>query len=158
MLRHSGTSAINPAFLQEIKDDSVHLRELLDATRQALSTSRVERIQARALSELFSQLRDQLATHFILEEFYGYFDDALDVAPRLTGRARDLKRQHEVLYTKISHIAEDCDRLVYGEPGTPSVSHLVDRYRTFYDELSAHEADERQLILEAFYDDVGTGD
>jgi hypothetical protein len=158
MLRSHVVSAINPAFFQEIKDDSVQLWELLDATRDALSVCSADRIQTRALADLLAQLKQQLSSHFVLEEFYGYFDDALGAVPHLVDRAQVLKLQHDPLYTKLADIADDCSRLANREITSTSLATLMARYRAFYDELSSHETAERQLITDSLYDEIGTGD
>jgi len=41
----------------------------------------------RHLVDWLSELRDQLALHFALEEAYGYFDEPLHVAPQLAEKA-----------------------------------------------------------------------
>ena len=154
----SGTLTINPAFLQDIKEDNVHLRELLAATAAALSRRRFPRIRLRALAELLASLRDQVATHFSLEEFFGYFDDATEAAPRLTNRAFQLRSQHDELYLLISELANDAERLLHRQWTAYEVSLLTERFHEFYEQLQLHEEQENELIMQAFYDDIGVGD
>lgn len=158
MYMATGTLTINPAFLQDIKEDNIHLKELLAATSTALSLDANTLIRPRALAELMSQLRDQLATHFSLEEFFGYFDDAVDTAPRLSTEAEVLRCQHEALYLSISRLAEDSERLLYGPIPDNAMSALARRFHAFYKELKTHEESENELIMRAFYEDIGVGD
>jgi hypothetical protein len=154
----TGTLTINPAFLQDIKDDNIHLKELLAATSTAFSVKASSMIRPRALTDLMSRLRDQLATHFSLEEFFGYFDDAIDAAPRLSAEADLLRCQHEDLYLSITELAEDAERLLYGPVPENALSDLAKRFQAFYEQLMAHEESENELIARAFYEDIGVGD
>ncbi len=158
MYTATGTLTINPAFLQDIKDDNIHLKELLAATSTALAQDTNALIRPRALAELMSRLRDQLATHFSLEEFFGYFDDAIDTAPRLSAEADNLRCQHETLYLSISQLAEDAECLLYAPVPDNALPGLARRFQVFYAELMKHEESENELIMRAFYEDIGVGD
>ena len=74
----TGTLTINAAFLAEIKEDDLRLRELLNAAAHDATDSASGRINARERVELYQALRDQLALHFTLEDAYGYFHDAIE--------------------------------------------------------------------------------
>jgi len=149
------TLTINPAFLQEIKDDNRHLRDLRTALKALITNTAVLNGHRRRLVTLLNELCDQLAFHFALEEAYGYFDDAVDIAPRLTAIAEKLRSQHSVLFTTLVDIvvdAEDAER-----NGFPSerFDNIVERVRDFDDALSEHEADETTVIFEAMDRDIG---
>lgn len=158
MLTQTGTITVNAAFLQDLKEDNIHLRELLAAVNDALGNPAGRRIRTGALAELLGRLRDQLATHFSLEEFFGYFDDALDVAPRLSAQADILKAQHETLFEEICEIVEDAEALVYHEAAACGIQQIAHRYRVFNERLQSHETCERELILDALNEDIGVGD
>ena len=160
MATTTSTLSINAAFLQDIKDDSVQLKELLGAASAALQKVGQGRVQHKALAAILCRLRDQLATHFSLEEFFGYFDDAVDSAPRLSEQAKKLRAQHDVLYLKISDLAEDAELLSYvsTKSSAYAIGSLADRYQSFYLQFQQHEECERELIMSAFYDDIGCGD
>ena len=72
------TVSINPAFLQEIKDDHHELRQLMHHTAAMLDRPEWMKVEHARLSELFVKLRDQMAMHFSLEEAYGYFEDCAE--------------------------------------------------------------------------------
>ena len=88
------TLGINAAFLREIKDDHRELRRLLDETVNLLSRASRARMPTQRIMSLLESLRDQFALHFSLEEAFGYFEDAISVAPRLSTRADRLRGEH----------------------------------------------------------------
>ena len=115
-------------------------------------------MRPHALAELLSQIRDQLATHFSLEEFFGYFDDATDCSPHLSAQAEVLRNQHGALYLEISEWATEAETLLYGARNDKDLAKLIAGFSAFYDRLMEHEEEERDLIFRSFYDDIGVGD
>jgi len=158
MLIRTGMLTVNAAFLQDLKDDNVHLRELLTAVNDVLSHASHRSIHVGVLAELLGRLRDRLATHFSLEEFFGYFDDAVDVAPRFSTQADILKAQHTSLFSEICEIVDEAECLAYGEPNACHATLIAEQYRLFHDKLEAHEICERELIMAALIEDIGVGD
>ena len=152
------TLGLNAAFLQEIKEDNSHLRELLDATADALSGPLLVRARPQVLAELLGRLRDQLAMHFSLEEFFGYFEDAVDAAPHLSANADVLRAQHETLFVALCSIVDDAEKLVYGEMSKGTLRRISSRFGKFYEDLRQHEASENELVMQALYEDIGVGD
>ena len=96
--------------------------------------------------------------HFSLEEAYGYFEDAITVAPHLSKRAEALRSQHFDLYSELSRLVEKAEKLLYHEAADEAPRGLADGYRQFLNRFHEHEARESELILEAFDEDLGTGD
>jgi hypothetical protein len=152
------TVSINPAFLQEIKDDHHELRQLMHHAAAMVSRPVWMKVEYSRLSELFAKLRDQLAMHFSLEEAYGYFEDAIDVAPHLCRRAEALRAEHDGLFSELCGLADAAEQLLYHKAPTIEIERLADGYRTFADRLHLHESREHELILEAFNDEIGAGD
>ena len=152
---------VNAAFLQEIKEDNQHLAELLAATADVLRQQPRGRIRAAVLADLLRRTHDQLAMHFSLEEGLGYFDDAIDVPPRLSARADILRSQHTSLFNELYDIVEDAERMLYHEL-PHSKETMIDRiavaYTSFYERFQAHEAGERELICQSLYEEIGGGD
>ena len=110
------------------------------------------------LVELFTKLRDQLAMHFSLEEAYGYFEDAISVAPHLSKRAEALRAQHFELYSQLCSLVERAEQLLYHEAAKVALAGLAEDFRRFSAGLQQHESCESELILHAFNDDLGAGD
>ncbi|MBI3839369.1 MAG: hemerythrin domain-containing protein [Planctomycetia bacterium] len=152
------TVAINPAFLQEIKDDHHELRQLLHHTAAMLNRPPWMQMEYDRLVDLFTKLRDQLAMHFSLEEAYGYFEDAITVAPHLSKRAEALRSQHFELYSQLCSLVERAEQLLYHEAPAIALAGLAEGFRAFSFRLQDHELCESDLILEAFHDDLGAGD
>jgi Hemerythrin HHE cation binding domain len=152
------TVSINPAFLQEIKDDHHELRQLMHHTCAMFERSGPAEIDYPRLVEMFGKLRDQLAMHFSLEEAYGYFNDAISAAPHLSRRAERLRSQHSGLFREVCRLAEMAERLSRHGKTDEVLSRLADEYRRFSTRFHDHESQECDLILEAFDDDIGTGD
>jgi len=153
-----GTLTINAAFLQEIKDDNLRLQQLLEETRKLVASTKHPQILAAELAGLCGELRDQLALHFALEEAYGYFEDALSEAPRLSTAAAALKEQHKELFTEIRDIADKAELIQYRKRVNAVPRQLMQRLCDFDARLAEHEMRENDLILAAFDDDLGVGD
>jgi hypothetical protein len=154
----SGTLSINAAFLQEIKEDNRLLRDLLERAFGLCTDPRFQRVHPRRLVELFRELQDQLAMHFALEEAFGYFDDAIDVAPHLSQTACNLRSQHAEFFVQICDMVDMAEQLLYGETSTHVLWSFSSRFTSFYDQLHQHEACENELICQALDDDIGVGD
>ena len=152
------TVSINPAFLREIKDDHHELRQLIHHCSAMLDHSGPVEIDSKRLVELLTKLRDQLAMHFSLEEAYGYFEDAIMVAPHLCRRAESLRSQHFDLFAEMCRVVDTSEELLYHEKPLRLLQRLANHYHSFLSRFHEHEAAESDLILEAFNDDIGTGD
>jgi Hemerythrin HHE cation binding domain len=152
------TVSINPAFLQEIKEDHHELRQLMHHTGATLGRSGPAEIEYPRLVEMFGKLRDQLAMHFSLEEAFGYYEDAINAAPHLTRRAECLRSQHAALFAELCRLAEAAEQLLYHEKPDAALSQLAGDYCRFSVRFHEHESQECDLIQEAVNDDIGTGD
>jgi Hemerythrin HHE cation binding domain len=152
------TVSINPAFLQEIKDDHHELRQLMHHTSAMFDRSGPAETDHARVVEMLGKLRDQLAMHFSLEEAYGYFDDAISAAPHLSRRADHLRSQHSELFSDACRLAELAERLSRHATSDEAVSRLAGDYHRFSARFRDHESQECDLILEAVDDDIGTGD
>lgn len=149
---------INSAFLQEIKDVNQQLWDLIDEVRQLCKSELRNQWDCYRLCSRFELLRDQLATHFSLEEAYGYFDDPVSVAPRLSERVERLRQEHCTLYFRLAELVEFVQRLNQRRRLRYGISRVDLEFGGFYQDLLRHEDDECCLILEAYDDDVGVGD
>jgi hypothetical protein len=152
------TVSINPAFLQEIKEDHHELRQLLHHVAAMLDRPGWMHVEYDRLVELITKLRDQLALHFSLEEAYGYCEDALNEAPHLSRRSEQLRAQHETLFANLCRLVEGAEQLLYHETAAAALVRLAEEFRGFSSRLHEHEANECDLILEAFNNDIGAGD
>ena len=157
-VNRTATVTINAAFLQEIKEVNEDLWRLLDRAKHVCRKPQTVERQGRQVVEMLAELRDQLAMHFALEEAYGYFDDPIRVAPRLSALASALREEHQVLYAMIRDLADDVDELSRTESLSENGLRVVERFGEYYDRFQQHENRENELILEAYDSDIGTGD
>lgn len=151
------TISINPAFLQEIKDDHHELRQLMHHTAAMLNRPTWMQVEHDRLVELITKLRDQLAMHFSLEEAYGYFEDAISSAPHLSKRAEHLRSQHFEIYSDFCRLVERAEQFLYHEAAPDTLADVAQGYRQFLAAFQDHERLESELILEASHDDIGAG-
>ncbi len=154
-----GTLTINAAFLQEIKDDNRELKYLLAECLAACQPDGWRKtLEPAKLLRLLGKLRDQLGMHFALEEAYGYFDDALSVAPQLSRRALELREQHRPLFLTLCQLVEDAERLRYHEPTAVGWRDVADAYADFHQQFCKHEAAEDRLVMQMVNEEIGCGD
>ena len=162
LIRAAGCSAsrvtVNAAFLREIKEINTALGNDIGRLERLAVCPDVIRRHARAFLRKLECLRDDLAMHFSLEEFFGYFEDPLTVAPRLGDRAGRLRDEHGLLYEQLCEIVDVAEELVEEHQLSRLSHHVPRRLQNFFDRLARHERDENELIMEAFCDDVGVAD
>ena len=167
----TATVTVNAAFFQEIKEVNQELYDSMERIRRQLSVERgpVDEEQSspdcqqlapdcRKLAEQLANLRDQLALHFALEEAYGYFEDPVFVAPRLSNLAGSLRKDHKRLYLQINRLVDQVEQLVFLGRMLAAWPRIRDRFEQFHEQLQTHEDRENELILEAYDDDLGVGD
>lgn len=148
--------SVNAAFLKDIKDDNRELKGLVDQMTPLAEHPQIAANHWAEFTELLGQLRDQLALHFSLEEAFGYFEEAIEVAPQLSITAEQLRSEHTGLFESIRQIADKATEIAPDQ--LEKVSLLVSRFEQFRHNFEAHEEAEVKLILESFDDDLGTGD
>lgn len=151
-----GRLAVNAAFLKEIKEDNRQLKALWDRLVPMVEHHETAKNHWPELIAGYAELRDQLAIHFSLEEAYGYFDDAVDIAPHLSLTAESLRAQHSKLFEQIRDLADLILELNAELP--EHVKKLMRRFDTFKAQFENHEESELKLILQSFDDDLGVGD
>jgi hypothetical protein len=149
---------VNAAFLQEIKEVNEELWKLLDKLRDACRSVPDVRANRAHVAEDLAQLRDQLAMHFALEEAYGYFEDPLIVAPRLSDKAAPLRDEHPLLYATVSELVEYVEAEQYAGRLGEAAGTLVKRFQEFDSRIRRHELRENELIMDAYSSDIGVGD
>lgn len=154
----TATITINAAFMQEIKEASDELWQLLRMVRHLCDQPISIRMHAKRTVDMLEQVVDQLALSFSLEGYYGYFEDPADVDPRLSERATKLRDEHEMMYLDMCGIVDRAERLLDQHRWASLTRHVALRFPAFYEQLKAHEAREEALMWEAFGDDIGVGD
>ncbi len=151
-----GRLTINGAFLKEIKDDNRQLKSLWDHVKPLMAHPETAINHWDELVTALAELRDQLAIHFSLEEAFGYFDEAIDIAPRLSLVAAALRGQHRVLFEQIRDLADTV--MEVRSEQAEAVQRFLRRFNHFATAFEHHEESELKLILDSFDDDLGEGD
>ena len=146
---------VNAAFLREIKEDNLVLKSMWDRLTGLVVHTATAMNHWPELIVLLGDLRDQLAVHFSLEEAYGYFDEAVDIAPQLSIRAESLRAQHAALFKEICDLS---DRIVEVRHEEESVTRFLNSLTRFRHDFERHEELELKLILESLDDDLGVCD
>jgi len=152
------TVTLNAAFFQEIKEDNQRLHELRRELREIFAFDRPLGVSRFTIIELLAELRDHVATHFALEEAFGYFDDPLDAAPHLCEQAEALRAEHCDLFLDICRVADQAVELLTEHASLVNYRQVARAYRAFDRRLQIHEARENHLIMQAFQSDLGVGD
>jgi hypothetical protein len=153
-----GTLGVNAAFLREIKEDHRELTRLFEEAVSLFGRAGKSRVPARKIVEVLEGLRDQLAIHFSLEEAFGYFEDAITVAPRLSARADELRSEHGTLYMELCDVVEEAEGVLRADNSPRAVRRIALKFVAFHHQYQAHDAAENELILTALDDDIGVGD
>ena len=148
--------AVNAAFLKDIKDDNQDLKKLLDQITPITRHQQTAANHWPELITLMSDLRDQLALHFSLEEAHGYFDDAIVSAPELSVTAEMLRSEHPSLFANIRDLADQFSEICSDRPD--QVNDFITRLDAFRRDFEIHEESELKLILDSLDDDLGVGD
>ena len=147
---------INAPFFREIKDDHESLHKLLSELEHLVGNRETLPHHGRHFADLIEQLVDQLALHFSLEEAYGYFEHAVEDAPRLHDQAVKLRSQHGELYLTAQGISEATDKATTTKPHR--LDQAADQFVAFHSHFKKHESAELNLIVEALNRDMGGGD
>lgn len=153
----TGTVTVNAAFLAEIKEVNQELWTLLTNLRHRCQRP-IAPGHCRLLIDKLCTLRDQLALHFALEEAYGYFEDPIDVAPRLSRQADLLRGEHKGLYLDFCELVDRAERMLYDEQHAALALWIGPEFLEFDVRLRSHEERENELIFAAYDDDIGVGD
>ena len=152
------TVTVNAAFLQEIKEVNQDLWRLLADVRRMCDSPATIDSAPRRFFGLVEELRDHLALHFALEEAYGYFENPIEVAPRLCRQANELRAEHHELYLMVVNFSEACELLTQPSPVIGIVLTVVKQFEAFDERLKRHEARENELIMQEYGDAIGVGD
>jgi hypothetical protein len=154
----TSTVTVNAAFLKEIKDVNQDLWQIVSELGEVTRNPYLVRSRRYQFVGMLEDLRDHLALHFALEEAYGYFDEPLQVDPRLCLRAKALRAQHRDLYLQSCDLIDRAMQLHDGHNVRELARTLVAEYAAFAAQLNDHEQAENALIQEEWDVDIGVGD
>jgi hemerythrin len=138
--------------IEAVEEDHRQLKATLNEINKSIGERSVPVERAK---ELLDGLCDRLENHFELEEKGGYFTEAIEHAPQLSGKADDLVDEHAEL--------SECARKILESAPTEEGSdawwqHIDEQFNKLRKELLTHERDEDRLIQEAYHRDLGAND
>ena len=159
--RQSGARAtgvtINVAFLKDIKEDNVQFKEVL--SRTAIELSDNKSTDPRAVVDVLLGLQDELETHFALEEFFGYFQNARLTNPSLGCEAESVRGEHQKLFLQLNQIVDLAEQVLYREsPHDSTMNLVIKQFDEFLNALESHEACETELMMRLCNEEIGVGD
>lgn len=144
--------------ISQTEDPSVLIDEhqLLQRRLQEVGAVLAARWASRAaVASMIDDLRASILEHFEHEEAGGYFAEALEAAPRLGGRVRQLLSQHPEFSSQLillrNQALETCSSPAYWE-------RLQEIFADFLQRFRQHEFGENSLLLEAYDVDIGAED
>ncbi len=105
---------------------------------------------------LLRDFQNELLKHFDLEELSGFMEDLLMLAPRKSRVVEQLEAEHEQVIEGLQEALDDLKKL--GEFKAEDLSDFRTRVEKILTTLDAHEAAERELIYDVYFQDIGIGD
>ncbi len=142
------TSNVGEKILAEHK----HLRTLLRESEGHLEQPADSAAWLEGLREMLSGLIAVCSEHFELEEQNGMHVQLRDQSPRLAHRLKELLSDHARLLEALQQLVADLPtRTVAPNEAGP----LKDRVLGVLGELREHERAENEVMMDAYWDDLG---
>jgi uncharacterized protein (UPF0335 family) len=142
-----------------IQDEHERLKDLIAEIRADLALQ----IDPETFSEWkleftwkIRDFRNELAKHFDLEEDGGFMEDVIERAPRFAPRVKELEDEHVDAVAQLEDITSGLKQM--GVFDADAWSDVKSSIIGLFDSLEEHEAAERDLILEVYFQDIGVGD
>ena len=105
--------------------------------------------------EALNKLRGTLAAHFKVESGEPLFRTIPTAHPRFAGRLSRLESEHEGMLEELDQVvrqAEGSQSRIYEQ------RELNGRIQLLIAKIRRHEAEENEILIEAYWDEVGVGD
>jgi DnaK suppressor protein len=144
--------------LNQLRVQHLGLRQLLQAIEETLREHRadVERESTGAAAlALLGDLARELPEHFQLEERGGYFSDVIAAAPRLSGRAEELCKEHAGFQRQSRELLE---RAQSAGTAAERWAEVEADFAQVSASLAAHEEAENTLMRAVLKDDLSALD
>ncbi len=149
IMSHEKIMQIN---LEELVDQHARLREILKEIQCTLTQRRASCVTIVAM---FSDLTDQIRSHFAHEENEGYFSEAVAQAPRLATQADHLLGQHVDLLNHLNHLHQLAQQGTGSSQWWVQITFAFDNFTRLFLE---HEQQENDLVQGAYNEDIGESD
>ncbi|MBC8351687.1 MAG: hemerythrin domain-containing protein [Planctomycetes bacterium] len=142
--------------VQSDKESIVHehaqLRHIFDSVRETLLARQAT---PQVIAALTVELSSHVKQHFDHEEQGGYFEEAIELAPRFSDRAKLLLQQHLELAAQLDELQQHADSSSEIGPWWAQLTQLFDE---FMHRFLAHEEAENALLLQVYNEDIGAED
>ena len=109
----------------------------------------------RVIRKWLIELAAKLSGHFASEEEGGYFDEIVELAPRLSSATEALQREHGELLNRLELLQE---RLSTVSSGSYQLESIAQEIEAFLCQCDLHESRESALVQDAYLSDIGLGD
>ncbi len=137
--------------LEEHRELVRHVSELDDFAAEAAGADWGAELGRKAAT-----VREHLKHHFSGDAEGTFFADVARQAPHLIGKLTGLTSEHAEILNEFRQVAEQAAALDGSDMA--AASRLATRTRRAVATLRRHEAEENELIFNAFWDDLGGGD
>jgi hypothetical protein len=142
-----------------IQEEHDSLKETMAAIRSDLESNARDADFASWRLNFVWRLRDfqnALLKHFDLEEDGGFMEELVAVSPGCTARVALLKQEHENIIPRLNELTDELKEMKSRQPITLNrvAAGLIDLFEV----LERHEAAERELIQDVYFQDIGVGD
>ena len=108
------------------------------------------------LKQRLTRLTAALDEHFTGEEAGPMFRDLPIRHPRLAGPLKQLEDEHKEMRVDLQSVRDKAEEL--DQPEVFELRELNARVQLFVARLRRHEAAENELVIQAYWDEVGVGD
>jgi hemerythrin-like domain-containing protein len=142
-----------------IQDEHARLEEIIQEIKDELNRPVDVDGFADWKLEFMWKVRDfqnELTKHFDLEEDGGFMEDVISRAPRFAPQIKTLEEEHTDAVKRLDGITATLKQLSAFDG--QAWSEITDEIMKLFDSLEDHEAAERDLILEVYFQDIGVGD
>ncbi|MGA7303565.1 MAG: hemerythrin domain-containing protein [Rhodothermales bacterium] len=105
------------------------------------------------------RLRDfqsALLKHFDLEEDGGFMQDLVAISPGCAVRVDRLKQEHDEVIPRLNGLTDQLKVMPARHGG--ELDRVIAGVIDLFDMLECHEAAERELIQDVYFQDIGVGD
>ena len=145
--------SVNTAFLKEVKDEHVQLRDLF-----AMNRVRIQHAEnPHMVLEWMQELLDQVETYFTMEEFFGYFEHASTQNQSVSRDANRLQKEHGTLFLQLMTLINRIEEAIYDDK-VLSFEKISSEFIEFADEFEHHETQEMMLMMKLCNEEFGVGD
>ncbi len=146
------TTKVTVDVFQEINSEHLKLERQYAAFDAFLGG---ELVRVPVLRMRFSELAVILKCHFDHEEQGGYFEEIVEMAPRLSRLAQTLETEHDELLARLEYLDDQLSTTADVDEG---FARLRKELEEFVAACRTHEHRETALMQEAWFTEIGTGD